>query len=134
MSSETGFALLIARDIRRSMSSGKPNRHWRLVYAAAAVLALAVVATYESTQHTMVLSSITPVWTISFYIPIISFGFPMALVMNEWRQNTVGWWLTLPLPRFQLAAAKCLVMSEKPHESRCGHFLAFPFWGSMRVS
>ncbi|SDW57293.1 hypothetical protein SAMN04489725_10862 [Alicyclobacillus hesperidum] len=129
MSSETGFALLVARDMRRLTNAGKPGRRWQMGYGVAVVLALIVLATYESTQHTITLSTIGPVWAISYYIPIISFGFAMSLVLNEWRQNTVGWWLTLPLPRIQLALAKCLAAVGKAARVSSWTFVAVTILG-----
>src|SRR5699024_10019067 len=39
-------------------------------------------------------------------ILFITYGISIGSITNEWKNDTVGWWLTLPFPRIKLIVSK----------------------------
>lgn len=42
------------------------------------------------------------------FLIFLPFAYSISMTSKEWRNGTMGWWLTLPYPRSFLLSAKCL--------------------------
>jgi len=81
-----------------------PKKWWICYIITMAIAAFAVIF-YASMKDDF---GLTNIWFFSLGLPYIIFFSGYGHVKREWDNNTNGWWLTLPYPRFQLVAAKFL--------------------------
>lgn len=107
------FWSLVAQDLkghkrRKSNIAGK----WWIAYAIAAALAIVAIVPYGSLYGKP--TFLNAFWSFTWALLFAAFGMGNGLITREWDIGTVGWWLTLPLPRWQLVLAKflaCLIRS-----------------------
>ncbi|MCL6454222.1 MAG: ABC transporter permease subunit [Alicyclobacillus sp.] len=109
MASNRGFWQLVRHDSKLRPNRRRPlPRRWRVAYGVVVAIVVLVVTTYESAHNRVPITALNSAWFITFYFPIVAFGFGAGVTAHEWRQNTVGWWLTLPVSRSWLVGAKVL--------------------------
>lgn len=107
MKTNNMFGSLLKHDLKmRKRQNRQFPRAWRLLYLAFGVIIALVVATYVSLVETVQLN--TDFWYFNIGLIFAIFGMSIGITKTEWRNGTSGWWLTLPLSRFQLVASKFL--------------------------
>jgi ABC-2 type transport system permease protein len=98
------FWKLVRHDFtRRRPGRLKDYRVWWLSYLAVVALAFIVLATYVGRLGWW---NPSPVWFSTFGLPFMCFGLGIGWTVNEWKNGTVGWWLTLSVPRTWLIYSK----------------------------
>ncbi|MCY9515800.1 ABC transporter permease [Paenibacillus apiarius] len=106
---DTNALLYLVKDELKRRKSKKDHAKWRLFYLAAGiVLLLTVTAFFANKVKPMGFMFIT------FGLPYMSFMLAYSLVKKEWKNGTLGWWLSLPYSRSTLilskyAASLCVV-------------------------
>ncbi|GEO24597.1 hypothetical protein AAC03nite_03820 [Alicyclobacillus acidoterrestris] len=99
------FWPLVRQDFKWQHKSDRVrmSRPWRIAYAIAITMVIVGLTTYGSlVGHTL----ISAAWYIVLSLPWIAFGTSIASVKHEWKNGTVGWWLSLPISRLQLLTSK----------------------------
>jgi ABC-2 type transport system permease protein len=106
MGSDSVFWSLVRQNIhggkRREPWLQKP---WRAVYFTTLFLIFVAASTYAGLTVTSSLD-LDFVWFFTFGLPFAAFGNAIAQIVHEWKNGTVGWWLSLPYSRLQLIMAK----------------------------
>ncbi len=96
--------------VRHNLKGNRRNRPWhikpwRTVYIVFVLLILVVVSTYAGLYLKDPID-LSVVWFFTFGLPFMAFGKATSLIVYEWRNGTVGWWLSLPMSRISLITAK----------------------------
>ncbi|GAA3409053.1 ABC transporter permease [Paenibacillus hodogayensis] len=104
------FWALVRHEYRGKGSWRKQNRspitrRWKAVYAAIMLAAGLGVTLYLAVHHTLRFEQL---WYVTYGLPYMFFFFGYGSYKREWENETYGWWLTMPYPRFWLIAAKWL--------------------------
>jgi ABC-2 type transport system permease protein len=98
------FWALVRHDFKRRRGGFlRTYRAWVLAYLAAVCVIFIVLATYVARIGGF---DPRPVWYATFGLPFMCFGLGIGWTVNEWKNGTAGWWLTLPAPRTLLVASK----------------------------
>lgn len=96
------FLFLIRHEMR--MEGGRfLKRQWMWIYAAILLVALFAVFTIWGGRMD---DQINPLIYLSYMFPFAAFIATLRSIKREWRNETVGWWITLPYSRGWLLAAK----------------------------
>ncbi|GMA62315.1 ABC transporter permease [Alicyclobacillus fastidiosus] len=104
MSSRGEFWALVKHDLKGQKNRKvQLSRQWRLAYAVGVALVIVIVTTYAAVQTHI---DLMDVWLFSFVLAFMTFGVATRMMMNEWKNGTSGWWLTLPVSRTHLVGAK----------------------------
>lgn len=102
------FWKLVGHEVKlRMRRRNRLPRVARIIYTIALAILLLGIAVSRTTQATQ---GMDYVWIFTFSFPFIAFGTSIRMVAREWRSDTIGWWLTLPLPRRTLVLAKVVAM------------------------
>ncbi|MCL6593217.1 MAG: ABC transporter permease [Alicyclobacillus sp.] len=97
------FWALVKHDFkRRKRGRLQAYRGWWWVYALGVCAALLVL----SSRLGQAALDLRFAWFAVFGLLFLSFGLGIGWTANEWRNGTVGWWLTLPVSRRRLMASK----------------------------
>ncbi|MBX6396094.1 MAG: ABC transporter permease subunit [Alicyclobacillaceae bacterium] len=101
------FWSLVAQDLkghkrRKSNIAGK----WWIAYKVAVALVVVAMATYGSLYGKVTV--LNAFWFFTWGLVFTAFGLGNGFITREWKIGTVGWWLALPLPRWQLVLSKYL--------------------------
>ncbi|MDQ0188965.1 hypothetical protein JI721_02210 [Alicyclobacillus cycloheptanicus] len=100
------FWTLVKHDLKvRGGRRGRIPGKWRVAYAAAILVVLLALATWKG--H-LIQMDFTDVWYFTFGLPFMVFGMSIGRVTSEWKNATVGWWLTIPMSRWRLMLSKCV--------------------------
>lgn len=96
--------------VRQNMRGGKRSRPWsqkpwRTVYLVTVLLVLVVIATYVGLFVKSPID-LSVAWFFTIGLPFAAFGNAVGQIIHEWKNGTVGWWLSLPFSRTQLVTAK----------------------------
>ncbi|WP_067931803.1 ABC transporter permease [Alicyclobacillus kakegawensis] len=127
MPAQSTFWALVRHDFKHRRRRRTPiPRAWRLAYVAAVALVLLAVATYDGRGGHYRLG---PVWWVAFGLPFTSFGLAVNTMVTEWKNGTVGWWLTLPYPRLHLSAAKFVAAVVRSVFIYALTYMAMAFFG-----
>ncbi|MCL6597820.1 MAG: ABC transporter permease [Alicyclobacillus macrosporangiidus] len=98
------FWALVRHDFKRRRAGRlRAYRAWVLAYLAAVCVIFIALATYVGRIGDF---DPRPVWYTTFGLPFMCFGLGIGWTVNEWKNGTAGWWLTLPAPRTRLIASK----------------------------
>ncbi|WP_163880464.1 ABC transporter permease subunit [Paenibacillus favisporus] len=89
----------------RKLNRVRLSRSWCVSYILIVAAAVVIVTTYLAARNDLELSSF---WYMTLAFPYWIFFLGYGAVKREWSNDTYGWWLTLPIPRFRLIAAKWL--------------------------
>jgi ABC-2 type transport system permease protein len=97
----------LVRQNMRGVKRSKPwfQKPWRTVYLVTVLLVFVVVATYVGLFVKSPID-LSVIWFFVIGLPFAAFGNGIGLIVHEWKNGTVGWWLSLPLSRMQLIMAK----------------------------
>lgn len=97
----TSTFLFLMKDEFRRRNSTKHSNKWWMFYAAAGILIGLIFAAVFA-------NNLDPygVMFMSFGFPYITFIIAYSIVIREWKNDTFGWWLTLPYPRRTLILSK----------------------------
>ncbi|MCL6636608.1 MAG: hypothetical protein K6T26_01555 [Alicyclobacillus sp.] len=97
------FWALVKHDFKRRKRGGlRAYRGWWWVYALGVCAALLVL----SARVGQAAENLRFAWFAVFGLLFLSFGLGIGCTANEWRNGTVGWWLTLPVSRGRLVLSK----------------------------
>lgn len=105
---ELFFIPLIRHELgnRRRYAKGDRPSFWRptnlLFYAIVIIAALLIL--YKDA------SDLSPLWNVCWVLPWIVFGVSIGVIRHESRQDTIGWWLSLPYSRLTLISSKFWAM------------------------
>ncbi|EPZ44150.1 MULTISPECIES: ABC transporter permease subunit [Alicyclobacillus] len=113
------FWPLVRQDFKWQHKSDRVrmSRPWRIAYAIAIALVIVGLTTYGSlVSHT----HISTAWYVALSLPWIAFGTSIASVKHEWKNGTVGWWLSLPTSRLQLLTSKFVAVLLRVVLIGCG--------------
>ncbi|MBX5436846.1 MAG: ABC transporter permease subunit [Alicyclobacillaceae bacterium] len=94
---------LVRQDFRLSCRRPRLNQGWWMLYVIGVAVLAVGFATYFGRRGDF---DPRPVWFATLGFVFAGFGFGIGVVTNEWKNSTVGWWLSLPVPRWRLAASK----------------------------
>lgn len=104
MSSQAQFWALVKHDLKGQKNRKvQLSRQWRLAYAVGIALVIVIATTYAAVQTHI---NLMDVWLFSFVLAFMTFGVATRMIVNEWKNGTSGWWLTLPVSRAHLVGAK----------------------------
>ncbi|HET7658103.1 MAG TPA: ABC transporter permease [Bacillales bacterium] len=104
MATQSTFILLVKQDLkRRSRGKRRIPRQWWLIYLAVLFLFAVVLATYAGMKGNI---DIHFTWNFMPAMLFAVFGITIGLTIHEWKNGTVGWWLSLPFSRQTLAFSK----------------------------
>lgn len=104
MDTQHVFWQLVKHDLKkRKRRNGRIPRQWWLIYLASIVFIVMVAITYGSLHGNM---EITYTWYFAFGLPFATFGISIGWTVREWKNGTVGWWLSLSFSRRKLVASK----------------------------
>ncbi|MGG0811482.1 ABC transporter permease subunit [Paenibacillus alvei] len=98
---------------RRSHKAKSNNNKWALVYWAIGIILLFVFITMNAKHFEP-----NSILIITIGFPYMTFVLGYGLVKREWKNGTIGWWLTLPYSRSTLILSKWFVSS----------FMSFTFY------
>jgi ABC-2 type transport system permease protein len=101
------FWSLVKHDLKnRKRQNARISKTWKLVYLALGAIIALAMATYVSLGEKIVLAD--EFWYMTIGVAFAVFGMAIGFTKHEWKNGTVGWWLTLPMPRIQLVTSKFL--------------------------
>lgn len=106
MNAQSRFWALVKHDLKmRRQRSMRVSGRWRMAYFIAVALFVVIFTSLEGRHVTFDLSF---AWYFTFGLPFMVFGLSTGRIVQEWKNGTAGWWLTLPMSRMQLVMAKFL--------------------------
>jgi len=103
MNSQHTFWALVKHDVKLRKDKNRISGPWRIAYAVTGLIVLVALTTLEGHRVTFDLSY---VWYFTFGLPFMVFGLSISRIVQEWRNATAGWWLSLPMSRLKLVTSK----------------------------
>lgn len=104
MKGQHAFWSLVRHDILlRKERKSTISRAWRFGYAISGLLVLVILTTFEGHRVNFDLNY---VWYFTFGLPFMAFGLSISRIIQEWKNSTAGWWLSLPVSRQVLVSSK----------------------------
>lgn len=126
---EQPLKTLFLHELKRRRENGRKgiNAQWRLVYFFSFIVIAMILTIYFNLIYHVQLKYI---WNICWGIPWMIFGLSISLIHREWRNETVGWWLTFPYPRSTLVVAKFWAMLVRGVSLACSILLLIIVFGA----
>lgn len=98
------FGALVRHDFkRRKRANMLLSRNWRFAYALTVAIVVIGITTYGSRYDNI---DFNYIWYFTIGLPFTVLGLSASRIAYEWKNGTEGWWLSLPISRFQLVASK----------------------------
>ncbi|MDP4093305.1 MAG: hypothetical protein Q8920_08090 [Bacillota bacterium] len=97
------FSKLVMNDIGIAKNRNRQFAYWSKIYFFTAIICGFIIYTVL-----LLTSQVTPevIGIAPAFLLFTSFFTSMAMIIREWKGNTVGWWLQLPYSRKMLLGAK----------------------------
>lgn len=115
----------------RKLNRVRLSRSWCVAYFLIVGAAVVIVTTYLAARNDLELSSF---WYMTLAFPYWIFFLGYGAIKREWSNDTYGWWLTLPIPRFRLIAAKWLGNCLKVWIAMIAIYVAFSAYALILTS
>lgn len=105
MTTQNHFFALVKQDMKlRKQRRLESSKQWGWFYGAVILIGIIAITTAEAKAGHIQLD--THIWLFSFALPFTAFGNSIGLTKREWKNNTCGWWLSLPFSRQRLVTSK----------------------------
>lgn len=94
------FLFLLKDEFHRRNAAKYSNKWWMFYVAAGILIGLIFAAIFADHLDPYGIIFMT------FGFPYITFVIAFGIIIREWKNDTAGWWLTLPYPRRSLILSK----------------------------
>ncbi|HET7577967.1 MAG TPA: ABC transporter permease [Bacillales bacterium] len=103
MTNQHMFLQLVKQDLIKRKRRRLIPRQWWMAYLAMILLIAIAAATYVAMRGNM---DFHKMWFFASALPIVALGITAGQTAREWKNHTIGWWLSLPISRGMLIASK----------------------------